>query len=256
MKEKVDKTKTSFNPAIIIPIHKSNLTAFEQENLKITQFNNPTAEFVLYTHKECNVKVYEKILKSFTIKITNKNNLSSRDSYNEMMKCPSFYEDFLDFEFMLILQLDAVLVKNISTIKPGDYDFIGAPWFPSFYVRQIYNDIFSLPIPTTKFLRELTVGNGGLSIRRTKNFFEATKMIYENRIGSFSPKVPEDVLFSFNQESLQLKYPSKDFAGGIFIEKYAKSRILEQDPYGYHGLEKYHKYIRRDILSKFNFCNT
>ena len=108
--------------------------------------------------------------------------MKSRYSCNQLLKTPSFYEEFLDFEFMITLQLDAVLVKNINAVDPGGFDFIGAPWYPSFYVRQIYNDIFSLPFLPKKILHEWTVGNGGLSIRRTKKFFDAAKIIFDNKI--------------------------------------------------------------------------
>jgi hypothetical protein len=249
------KEINSFNPIIVIPAYKSFLNDLEQENLKITQFNNPSAEFLIYTHEKCNLDVYEKILKKFKVKTTSGSNLSSRKSYNELLKSPLFWEEFIDFEYILIHQLDAVLVKNIKTINPLNYDFIGAPWYPSFHVKRIYNDIFSLPFLPKRFLHELTVGNGGLCIRRTKKFFKAAKMIFDSKIGPFSSKVPEDVLFSFNQEFLELNYPTKDFAKDVFIEKFSKHKLLTHDPYGYHGLEKYHKSIRRKILEKFNSHN-
>jgi hypothetical protein len=244
------KISDSFSPVVVIPVYKSFLDKVEKENLEISKKTNPDANYILYTHCECNLDIFEEILKSFTVRYTNKNNLSSISSYNNMMKSTSFYEEFLEFEFMLILQADAVLVKNIDTIRPENYDFIGAPWYPPFRIKGILNDLVSIPLLPKRFLHQIEVGNGGLSIRRTKKFYKAAKMIAENKIEFSSSKIPEDVLFSFNREKLELNYPNRDFAKTIFIEKFSKRKLLLEDPYGYHALERYHRNARKIILKE------
>ena len=72
--------------------------------------------------------------------------------YNKILKWNSFYKNFIDFEFVLIIQTDALLLKKIDDIY-FNYDYIGAPW------RNIENNCG---------------GNGGFSLRNVKIMLKTT----------------------------------------------------------------------------------
>ena len=72
--------------------------------------------------------------------------------YNKILKSKIFYDKFSDWDFMCLIQTDALIVRKIDDIY-FNYDYIGAP-------------------------RSLTHpgGNGGFSLRNISKFRELTKV--------------------------------------------------------------------------------
>ena len=85
------------------------------------------------------------------------------EGYNRLLVSMSFYERFGDYEFMLICQPDAIVLKpelHLWLEKP--YDYIGAPWPQGFSLK-----IKTASIPMADEINcTAFVGNGGLSLRR------------------------------------------------------------------------------------------
>ena len=77
-------------------------------------------------------------------------------AYNRLMLSVDFYKRFVDYEYILLYQLDALILSDTldSWLTKG-YDYVGAPW-----------------IAEGKKLRLDMVGNGGLSLRRVKTFIK------------------------------------------------------------------------------------
>lgn len=239
-----------FAPAVIIPAYKSSLSLIEKQNLFISHKHNPSAHFVLLTYQGCELKEYSDILSNFETKIIPREYLLSVRAYNRLLKEEKFYKLFLDYEHILILQLDAVLVKNIKYINISNYDFIGAPWFPEFKLVKIFNDLHSIFFMPQSLCTKVSVGNGGLSIRKVDKFLEAAKILRDDISLKYSKKVPEDILFAYNKDILKLKYPKLEFAKNIFIEKCSVEKLFKTSPFGYHALHKYHKHQRKLILEE------
>jgi Protein of unknown function (DUF5672) len=79
------------------------------------------------------------------------------DSYSRLMLSPEFYSCFESYEYILIYQLDClVLSGDLRKWCERDFDYIGAPWF-----KGHSSD------PAAGLWR---VGNGGLSLRRVSSF--------------------------------------------------------------------------------------
>jgi len=78
-------------------------------------------------------------------------------AYSRLLLTPSFYERFIDYDFILIYQLDALVFSNdlLQFCQQG-YDYIGAPIFQRYKQEPIFS----------------RVGNGGLSLRRVRAFLE------------------------------------------------------------------------------------
>ena len=76
--------------------------------------------------------------------------------YNRLMLSDDFYARFASYEYILIHQLDALILhSDIERFVALDVDYLGAPW--------VDHDIDGLP-------RLTHVGNGGLSLRRVDAF--------------------------------------------------------------------------------------
>jgi hypothetical protein len=80
----------------------------------------------------------------------------SPQAHGRLLLSRAFYEAFLDYEFILIYHLDALVFSDelLEWCDRG-YDFIGAPWLLS---------------PDTPHITAQKVGNGGFSLRRVRSF--------------------------------------------------------------------------------------
>ena len=88
---------------------------------------------------------------------------ASVEGYNRLLLSPWFYEQFAAYEFVLVLQTDAVVLRDeLDFWCAQPYDYIGAPW----------PDGYKLFVNAGKFAGDngkyvvAYVGNGGLSLRR------------------------------------------------------------------------------------------
>jgi len=93
---------------------------------------------------------------------------SSVRSYNLLMLHKTFYERFLQYDYVLIHQLDAwVFANELKTWCQKDYDYIGSPWFFRFG-------------DATETSRMLPwAGNGGFSLRRVKAMLSVIEKIQQ-----------------------------------------------------------------------------
>lgn len=88
----------------------------------------------------------------------------SIQEYNRLLLDAAFYERFADFEFMLILQTDAIILRDeLDYWCSQPFDYVGAPW-PKMY--ELYVNTGRFEGRFGKHVR-VGVGNGGLSLRRS-----------------------------------------------------------------------------------------
>lgn len=139
--------------------------------------------------------------------------------YNKLMLSSTFYERFIDSDYILIYQLDAYVFRNeLLYWCSKDYDYIGAPWLK----RPIY-DVFPINL-WMKFTNAICkpnrqelfnkVGNGGLSLRKVASHISATQL-YSEEINHFlsqkqSHLYNEDVFWATipsNPNKISFKYP-------------------------------------------------
>lgn len=83
---------------------------------------------------------------------------SSIEGYNRLLTARFFYERFSCYEYMLIVQTDAlVLQDSLNEWCDRQYSYVGAPWFKG----------LTQPVKPLVFCG---VGNGGFSLRKTSDF--------------------------------------------------------------------------------------
>lgn len=96
--------------------------------------------------------------------------------YNKILKWNNFYKNFINFEFVLIIQTDALIIRKIDDIY-FNYDYIGAPW---------------------SNIEDSHGGNGGFSLRKVEKMLETTtNNIKLSKISGLEPN--EDLFFSFQE---------------------------------------------------------
>jgi hypothetical protein len=175
--------------------------------------------------------------------------------YNELLLSASFYERFLDSDYLLIYQLDAFVFKDdLKEWCSKGYDYIGAPWIatPENSIGlKLFNAIVNLFKSKKKKERKqifYKVGNGGFSLRKTSSHYTIAKE-KESFISEFLNAKDKEI-YAIEDVFWSIKVPEfyKDFKIPGYMEalhfaidrkpKIAFKLIDNQIPFGCHGINK------------------
>jgi hypothetical protein len=101
-------------------------------------------------------------LPGFKKKAFSRKYFGSGQAHSWLLLSPAFYDAFLDYEYILIYHLDALVFSDqlIDWCDKG-YDFVGSPMLVENDPAKGFND----------------VGNGGFSLRKVRSFARATRSI-------------------------------------------------------------------------------
>ncbi|WP_069660340.1 DUF5672 family protein [Arcticibacter eurypsychrophilus] len=148
--------------AIVVPVYKPFELCSEMEikSLKrVTEVLNGRP--ILFIHGvQFNPKAYLDFMAPLEIKCIafQKKYFNGHSSYNRLCLSKVLYDSFLDFDYILIHQLDAFVFKDdLDYWCNQGYDYIGAPWF-----KGTNQPSFPLEFNGS--------GNGGFSLRKVQSF--------------------------------------------------------------------------------------
>jgi hypothetical protein len=146
--------------AIIIPVYKEKLSREEQISLKrITDIGLPYPVFFI-TCADLNLQCYNISNLNVSIKFFDCHYFHSIQGYNDLMLSKQFYKEFIDFDFILIYQLDAYIFSlDLQSWMNKGIDYVGAPWFENFSDHESGKRLWK-------------VGNGGFSLRKTNAMYK------------------------------------------------------------------------------------
>ncbi|RVU01803.1 hypothetical protein EOD41_07545 [Mucilaginibacter limnophilus] len=261
---------TNTKAAVIIPFYKTILTRYEEIALKQC-FN------ILDGHPIIAVKPHSLTLPESATKKGFYDIISFDDKYfadihgyNALMLSEEFYKSFINYEYILIYQLDAFVFRDelIEWCSKG-YDYIGAPWTykkaPGL-VRKLKNYLYFKNnakykdgMPKIGRQMEDRVGNGGFSLRRVKtfaNYAASQREKIEEYLRMRHPWFNEDIFWSIelNRKKQQLVIPELKTALKFAFETNL-DRCLHinnnQLPFGCHAWDK-HADFWRPIFKSFN----
>ena len=256
------------NCSIIIPIYKQ--FPLELEVVSFRQCCKMLADYqiTIITFKKLEISAYIKILDeykiNYKIECFSQKYFKGIDGYNALMLSDKFYRRFLDYEYILIYQLDAyVFSPNLSFWLEQNYDYIGSPWFNEkrhtlelewsgcfcggFCLKRtktFYRLCFSKEIKINKYLSEL-------SLIKMHNIF-LIKMLLSIPIIFLTIVVKllniershEDVIWSIKMKQ-NGKVPSfgsaLDFSFNEYPE-YAFELNNKKFPFGCHAWDSYNSY--------------
>lgn len=231
---------------IIVPIYKKELD--ETECLCLSNYRKKLSGFPFSFIAPTNIEddYYTKRWNGLSIQKFATWRADSLDDYNSLLMTPEFYSRFLDYDYMLILQLDGWLIKDEEELKhflQMGYDYMGAPWADGGY-RYCKRTIRGAN--HIKFLRYFTgeticrVGNGGVSLRKIKSM-ESFFGTYEKERKNWNKA--EDIFISFygQKRKFRLKIPPVEIAKQFSLERNMREEILKRNlPMAVHKWERYY----------------
>jgi hypothetical protein len=247
--------------AVVIPFYRDTLS--ESEAISIKQCFKVLSKHPIICIKPSSlslVKAEEHFSFSHTVTFDD-DFFDGIQGYNRLMLSSRFYKAFLEYEFILLYQLDAFVFRDdlLYWCNQG-FDYIGAPWirdreysdivkmlkskFQTFYHTK-YN-VYKEGLPSNMQF-ENKVGNGGFSLRRVKKLY-GLSIKYVERIEFYHMQADhrfhEDVFWSIevNRKRPELKIPNYRKALNFAFENHPE-RCLRLNknklPFGCHAWDKY-----------------
>jgi len=155
---------------ILIPIYKEELSPDEYTSLRQCLSVLSKYPITLVCPKSLNLDKYFAEYADFTIEAFDNDFFKSIDGYNKLMMSKQFYHRFLNYEYILIYQLDAYVFRDeLEYWCSKNYDYIGSPWYEGFDLATSEQKIKG-------------VGNGGFSLRKVKSHYNALYLYWVHYI--------------------------------------------------------------------------
>ncbi len=179
--------------AVLIPIYKPELIPLEAFSV--------THSLALITDRDCafvapeglDLSYYRKQYPQVRFEFFPAEYFDSVASYSRLLLSADFYKRFIAYEFILILQPDAILfLDDLDHWMEQGYDYIGAPW-PDGIEITLWRDDFQ---GERRRRIRTHVGNGGLSLRRVRRCLQLIGEFPETHAAFTQSGTNEDSYFS------------------------------------------------------------
>lgn len=214
--------------AVVIPIYKEKLSEDELKSINQCFQVLKNYDIIFACPDNLNVEFYKSEAAKNSINASfkpfNPKYFQNLDGYNNLMLSLDFYEKFVEYEYILIYQLDAwVFSDELNDWCDKGYDYIGAPWF---------NNINDVNSGLCKYS-----GNGGFSLRKVSSFIkvlsakpkfilnliEVCNHYKKNRFWSNFISIPQFIFIRFSERNRVIAaHPVKHLAEDSFYAFYAK----------------------------------
>lgn len=260
--------------AVIIPVYRSFISFYEQVSL--LQCCKVLGNYTIILIKPTSLSVDHLFSYKFDFRVESFDDLYFNDikGYNQLMLSALFYQRFLQYQYILIHQLDAfVFSDQLNDWCNQEYDYIGAPWIigkqisPKKKLLIFLNEYFcnnnmkqyGTRLPhKVQFINK--VGNGGFSLRKVAVFYELCLQEKEmicyynsNEHHYFN----EDVFWSLEANRKQMRLRIPDFTTAVYFSvelfpEYAFKLTSGRMPFGCHEWDK-HIEFWRPFLKEYGY---
>lgn len=163
---------------VVIPIYKQydRLSQFEKKSLSNTVQKMKNWPIIVICPNSLDIESYKDFERIIFLSYDDFF-FKSVSHYNELMLSPFFYESLKDYDYMLLVQLDAWIFEDkLEYFINLDYDYVGG--------------LHYIPHVNGKMVN----GNGGFCLRKVDAFIEASRNIKKD----LSNKQDwEDILYSY-----------------------------------------------------------
>lgn len=215
---------------IVIPVYRQP-TEWEEKSFRQCLNVLCHHEIAIVTYEGLPVQRFNAIAKEYNYNIRyeyfDKNYFSSVKAYNHLMLSKEFYKRFLDYEYILIYQLDAWVFRDeLDYWCSKGYDYIGAPFFKQ------------EPEHSGNYANKICgVGNGGFSLRRTE---------YCLKVLNYPRFLPYIKIKDFNQHILteNIKIISKLY---LLLRYDSVTGLEKYDVNEDYIFSNWHTYMKRNI---------
>jgi hypothetical protein len=238
--------------AIVIPNHRANLKWNEDISLRRCREVFGNYDVILVHPEGIDIGEYEKYNVISKYLPINPKYFSSESMYNRLMNTPFFYKQFLDYDYILIYQLDTfVFENNLEYWCSMNIDYVGAPWINSTWVNNLKKKISWID----KFI--YPVGNGGLSLRKVKTFYYGSIYLYPLAL-FWKGKWHEDFFWCSVAHRLIPFFEIPDASTALkfaFEEHPSKAFELNKNelPFGCHAWEKFDTEFWKPHFKKYGY---
>ena len=243
--------------AVVIPFYKPTLTYLEE--IAFRQCLKILSDYPIIAIKPNSLETGQ--IANFdtldAVEIFDNHFFDNVQSYNELMLSSTFYQRFLDYEFILIHQLDAFVFRNeLSAWCDAGFDYIGAPWLKrdedsglldAFKTKlktrfYTYFNLQKYGLPSDRQFDNV-VGNGGFSLRKVDKFHHLAN-ISHRQIGPYLNRSEfqfhEDVFWSIEVNRKQRRLRIPDYKSALkFSFENKPERALKisgnKTPFGCHA---------------------
>ncbi len=260
--------------AIIIPFYRNIISDYERISLQQCESILSSYPIIAIKPNHLTLPNEAGMLSITSIESFDDKYFVDTSGYNHLMLSPEFYLRFMDYEYILIYQMDAFVFNDQLTYWCNqNIDYIGAPWISQEDEKNrikalelkvkshIYTklNVHRKGLPSDKqFINK--VGNGGFSLRRVKAFYNIT-LLMKSRIQFYLSHnnfhYNEDAFWSIevNRGKRILNIPSYKTGLKFAFEAYPERAIILnglQLPFGCHDWDRYINFWR-PIFKKYNF---
>lgn len=243
---------------IVTPTHTDSISNLEEQRLKLSLSLNEGVSHKFVVPDSLNITGLSKKFPNSTFQKFSDDYFKSKYTYNSLLLNSNFYENFLDFDYVLLCQFDSIIIKNVKTLLEFNFIYLGASWNPSFYIREFLGRIYTnrtyLPFGR---LHELQSGNGGLSLRNPNQINQILKLAHKSlffqKIIGETRNINEDILTVFILKKFGIPPVEKNVANKYFIETASRSEYKLNEVYGFHQLYRYDRELESTLLDSFKF---
>jgi hypothetical protein len=213
---------------VVLPVYKPRPTPLERFSLQQSFARlDPRRRVVLIGPEAQDLGAYRELVPRFDWMPFPAPCFATIQGYSRLLLSPAFYRAFAPHEFMLILQDDALLLRDDLDFWAGrPFDYVGAPWPAGV---ELFVNLDRHAGAAGQRVRAAS-GNGGLSLRRNRACIELLAEFpqayeYFQRSGS-----SEDLFFAvLGAVSTRFVLPN---------EMTAARFSLEIDPRRYHAIHR------------------
>ncbi|QBC42428.1 DUF5672 family protein [Iodobacter fluviatilis] len=179
---------------VLIPLYKSTLAEIEKYSLdfSLRALTGRKVQFIAPENIER--AYYLENYPDIPFSFFENHYFESITGYNRLLLADDFYQRFDAYDFILILQTDAIVLRDdLDVWMSKPFDYIGAPWPDG---NELFVNLGRFEGEFGKRVK-VYVGNGGLSLRRVKkclsllNEFPVAVSVFLNTGSS------EDLFFSY-----------------------------------------------------------
>lgn len=148
---------------ILVPIYKNTLDPLERYSLDRSLSVLGGRDVLFIGSETLDRKYYSEHYPAIPFVAYDALYFSSIVGYNQLLLSQAFYSSYSAYEFMLILQTDAFMLKDeLDFWRAQPFDYVGAPWpdgYELFVNAGRFEGAFGKNV-------KVFVGNGGFSLRR------------------------------------------------------------------------------------------
>lgn len=225
---------------VLVPIYKAVLSELEQFSLDYSLETLSHREVRFIAPVSLDMSAHLARHPGIPVDHYPDNCFASVRDYSRLLMNPRFYAHYAAHEFMLILQTDAIVLRDdLDHWCSQPYDYVGAPW-PNGVELEIHVDRFRGgpgQLVSTK------VGNGGFSLRRSARCIQLLREFPEALWFFSETGSSEDLFFSvMGQVSSQFSLPDEVEASRFALELKPDEYLAAnggQPPMGGHAWWRY-----------------